>query len=297
MRHTLPHRPASPRGGLCGRMLLLVLACATPEDSGPVYDPDPIVIIGGDRPAAVTLPANYSVDRTWPLVVLLHGYGASGAIQDLVFGLRERVDELGFVLVVPEGTKDTDGNAFWNATPECCDFGNTGVDDVAYLTALIDEAEARYPVSTVRLVGHSNGGYMSYRMACEVPERLDRIAVLAGAVYADESDCHGTEPVSVLHIHGTLDDSVAYDSTEGHAGAEESVGRWVEKAGCGATPAVLESRDYLDQVDGSETSASQWSGCAGGRDLQLWTATGGDHLWFPTLDAFKDDVAAWLVTD
>ena len=279
-------------------MILFVLACAPPvEDSGPVYDTDPIVIIGGERPARVTLPSNYSVERTWPLVVLLHGYGASGAIQDLVFGLGERVDDRGFLLLVPEGTRDANGSAFWNATPECCDFGGTGVDDVAYLTALLDEAGSHYPIDSVRFVGHSNGGYMSYRMACEVPERLDRIAVLAGAAYADEADCHGEEAVSVLHIHGTLDDSVAYESGLGHAGAEESVRRWVDKAGCADTPSPLPARDYLDQVDGNETSALQWSACADGHDLQLWTALDGDHMWFPTRDNFKDDVADWLVAN
>lgn len=278
-------------------MLLFLLACATSEDSGNVYDPEPIVIIGGDRPARVTLPSNYSVERRWPLVVLLHGYGASGSIQDLVFGLGERVDDRGFLLLVPEGTRDAEGSAFWNATPECCDFGNTGVDDVAYLTALIDEAESRYPISSVRFVGHSNGGYMSYRMACEVPERIRRIAVLAGAVYADEADCRGAAPVSVLHIHGTLDTSVAYESGLGHAGALESAERWVTKAGCGDTPSPLPARDYLDQVDGDETSALQWSACNDEHDLQLWTAVDGDHMWFPTRDNFKDDVADWLVAE
>jgi polyhydroxybutyrate depolymerase len=276
-------------------MLLLLLACSTPDDTAPVYDPNPIVVLGGERPAKVTLPSDYTVDQEWPLVVMLHGYGATGTVQDVIFGLGERVDALGFVLLVPEGLLDSTQRQYWNATPECCDLDGSGVDDVAYLTALIDEARATYPVSTVRLVGHSNGGYMSYRMACAVPERLDRIAVLAGAVYKDEADCHGTEPVSVLHIHGRLDGQVPYDSSPTHAGALESLSRWKEKAGCDTEWVPTEGRDYLDQVDGEDTRAEQWGGCAGGRDMQLWTADEGDHLWFPNRDTFKDDVAAWLL--
>lgn len=281
-------------------MLLLLLACtnAPPGDSAPsgeipVFDPNPPTEIGGTRPAPVFLPSDYTVDREWPLVIMLHGYGVTASLQDLVFGLGPRVDSLGFILVKPEGTTDGSGYPFWNATEDCCDFAHTGVDDVAYITGLIDESRALYPVSSVALVGHSNGGFMSYRMACEVPERIDRLLVLAGLVYDDESDCVGTAPVSVVHVHGTADDTIAYDSVPPHAGAEESVGRWVTKAGCDPTPAPTDDRDYLGPVDGAETSTQQWSGCAPGVDVQLWTATGGDHTFFPNEEVFKDNVAAW----
>ncbi len=276
-------------------VLPLLLACAEPPlaDTAPVYDPDPTLLIGGERPATVQLPEGYAVDREWPLVVLLHGYGATSTLQEAIFALNQRVDALGFILVKPEGTVDSEGSQFWNATEECCDFDGSGVDDVAYLSALLDEARSLYPVSTVALVGHSNGGYMSYRLGCETPDRIDRIVVLAGATYKDEVDCLGTEPVSVWHVHGTIDDTVAYASDEAHAGAEESVGRWVAKAGCDATAAVQEPRDYLRGDDGAESTGQQWSGC-GDVDLQLWTAVGGDHYFVANTDAFKDDVARWV---
>ena len=153
----------------------------------------------------------------------------------------------------------------------------------------------RQKIIKVTFVGHSNGGYMSYRLACEAPDKIDGIVVLAGAVYADEGDCVGTEPVSVVHIHGTDDESVGYESSPSHAGAEESAGRWATKAGCDATPAVIGQRDYLGGVEGNETTASQWSGCSAGTDIQLWSAEGGDHTFFPNEEAFKDDVAGWAV--
>lgn len=280
-------------------MFLVLLACApSPDDSsvtGPTFNPEPPTEIGGDRPAAVQLPDPYTIERDWPIVVLLHGYGVTSEIQELVFQLGQHVDTLGFVLIKPEGTVDRNGSQFWNATEECCDFDGSGVDDVGYLTGLIDEARSLYPVSRVSFVGHSNGGYMSYRMACEVPERIDKIAVLAGAVYNDEADCIGTGAVSVLHVHGTNDDSVAYESTPTHAGAEESVGRWVSRAGCETTPAELDARDYLSQVDGVETTVAQWSGCDDGLDMQLWSAVEGDHTFFPNQQEFKDDLATWAV--
>lgn len=261
----------------------------------PAYDPNPPETLGGDRVAEVALPSGYDVATTYPLVILLHGYGVTADIQEVIFGLGQRVDELQFILVKPEGTPDADGSQFWNATEECCDFYNTGVDDVAYLSGLIDEARSLYPVSTVSFVGHSNGGYMSYRMACEVPEKVDRISVLAGAVYKDEDDCIGTDPVSVLHIHGTDDDSVGYESTPNHAGAVESVERWTVKAGCDADPTLLGTEDYLSNADGAETAINQWQGCSDGTDIQLWSAEGGDHTFIGVNEAWRDAVARWTV--
>lgn len=279
-------------------LLFFLLACGHPptdSDSAPVvFDPNPPETIGGDREAAVVLPTDYSVGAEYPLVILLHGYGVTADIQEVVFALGAHVDADQFILVKPQGTVDADGSQFWNATEECCDFYGTNVDDVGYLSGLIDEARSLYPISRVAFVGHSNGGYMSYRMACEVPEKVDRIAVLAGAVYEDEADCVGTEPVSVLHVHGTLDDQVPYESNPNHAGALESAERWSTKAGCDTEPTVLGTRDYLSNSEGEETTVSQWQGCASGIDVQLWSAEGGDHMFVDNKDAFKDDIAAWL---
>ena len=277
-------------------LIALLTACSGSADDSapaPTFDANPPTEIGGDREAAVVLPANYAVDAEYPLVILVHGYGVNADIQEVIFGLGQRVDDLGFILVKPEGTVDSTGSQFWNATEECCDFGNTGVDDVAYLSSLIDEARTLYPVSTVAFVGHSNGGFMSYRLACEVPEKIDRIAVLAGAVYKDEADCAGTEPVSVLHVHGTADATIAYDSDPAHAGAVESIERWATKAGCAEPPTALGTRDYLSGNDGEETTVSHWDGCATGTDIELWTAEGGDHFMIDVTDPWRDDLAGW----
>jgi polyhydroxybutyrate depolymerase len=133
-------------------------------------------VIGGERPVTVVVPSSYDGSPT-PLVVLLHGYGASAVLQDIYFGLSALAESRGFVLALPDGTLDTSGRRFWNAGDACCDFGEAEVDDVGYLTSVLDELEASYAIDPKRVffVGHSNGGFMSYRMACDlagrVPER------------------------------------------------------------------------------------------------------------------------------
>ncbi len=147
-----------------------------------------------------------------PLVVLLHGLGSSGATMEEYFQLQPLAESKGFLLALPDGTKHADGARFWNATDACCGFGST-VDDVAYLGSVIDEVEGARNVdrSRVYVMGHSNGGFMSYRMACDVADRVAAIASVAGATWADPSKCTPSEPVSVLQVHGTADEGIRYD--------------------------------------------------------------------------------------
>jgi polyhydroxybutyrate depolymerase len=281
---------------------LALLACTSnPDDAAPRYSANPPKEIGGERPAAVVLPDDYSPAKKYPLVILLHGYGANAVVQNLLFGLKERVNGRQFILVLPNGTKDSDGKRFWNAGPACCDFDGTHpVDDVGYLTGLIDESEKLYNVDTanVNFMGHSNGGYMSYRLACEIPERIHRLAILAGAVDSDPKLCKSDKPVSLLHMHGTADEIVYYPPhptapTDGFLpvvtiGAEATIGRWLVKDGCPSAWPTPTRADFLDTHAGAETEIFTWAGCTGGKEIQFWKMNGGDHVVMDVNQAFRD---------
>ena len=101
---------------------------------------------------------------------------------------------------------------FWNADSACCDFEHKNPDDVAYIGGLIDDISRDWPVdkNQVFVLGHSNGGYMAYRMACERADVIAAIGSLAGNASSMPSACTPSQPVGVVHMHGTIDDIVPY---------------------------------------------------------------------------------------
>ncbi|MFO0572915.1 MAG: PHB depolymerase family esterase [Polyangia bacterium] len=305
--------------GLLG-LGLLGAGCAPPEPE-PVDDPmkmsmnekprDPnqIVPTTAEAMAAAvkvkareydsTIPRGYSDDKLWPLIVLLHGYGANGAAQDLLFGLSSEATRLGYLLAKPDGTVDSKGSHFWNATDACCDFDKTGVDDVGYIDALITDMAARYRIDRRRvfLVGHSNGGFMSYRMACDRSPRIAALVSLAGANFADPARCKPSEPVAVLQVHGDKDSAVPYQGgTDGNRtipSARQSVESFAKLGGCTDRPVVGDAIDIEDDLAGSETAVLRWTGCQRG-GAELWTIQGGSHVPVLKRPAWPEQIFAWL---
>jgi polyhydroxybutyrate depolymerase len=237
--------------------------------------------LGGDRPVNFHLPADVEDASDWPMVILLHGFSASGWIEDIYLNLSQRVTELGIVLLLPDGTPNPEGLLFWNATDGCCDWYGLGVDDVTYLTTLIDEALLKLPVDPKRvfLLGHSNGGFMSYRMACDVADRIAGIASIAGASWKDAAKCAPSEPVSVLQIHGTEDWTIPYGGDLVNPSAEASVLQFVGHDGCSSEGMPVGNVwDFDAVVSGPETSATVWTDCEAGSEVQLWTMEGTGHI-------------------
>ncbi len=254
------------------------------------------------------MPASYDASRPVPLVVLLHGYTASGNDVDAYFDMAAAAERDGFVYVTPDGTKDGHGDRFWNATDACCNFGHSTVDDVAYLSSVIADIESKLAIDPKRIavVGHSNGGFMSYRMACERADLLAAIVSVAGETYADPADCKPSEPVSVVQVQGTADEVINFDgggplsgSTGPYPGAKATAAAWATNDRCGGKASALSAKidvdaNLADGTDPAETSVQEWSGCDDGASVQLWTIPNGTHV--PALTpAFTDAVIRFLV--
>ncbi len=237
------------------------------------------------RPYALHVPPGYDAAKATPLVILLHGYMVTGAKQEAYFGLTEVADAQTFLYAFPDGTKDAHGERFWNASAACCDFGRSGVDDVGYVRAVLDDVAARFHVDDKRvyLVGHSNGGFMAHRAACELAPRVAAIVSLAGAGATEPVTCTPASPVSVLQVHGDHDTFVRYDGGEiggaAYPSARATAAAWAARDGCtGELQPTGETLDLARELAGAETRVERAVGCAPGVDVELWTLVGGKHL-------------------
>ncbi len=257
-------------------------------------------VIGGDRPVDVHVPASYDPATPMPLVVLLHGYSATGALQTAYFSMIPASDARGFLFAAPDGLVDGSGNQFWNATDACCNFYNNDVDDSAYLRSVVEDIEAAYNVDPKRIyfIGHSNGGFMSHRMACDHADKIAAIASLAGAMAEDVSLCQPSNAVAVLQIHGTVDDTIAYDGGNilgnGYPSAQQTVLDWVDLDHCSPVEDTSASPISVDAtIAGDETTITKYDGCDPGGHAELWTIAGGGHI--PSLDStFAEQVVDFL---
>ncbi|MGM0559020.1 MAG: alpha/beta hydrolase family esterase [Myxococcota bacterium] len=249
------------------------------SDSGPTVDTSPLG--PDDREAEVVVPSDYDASQSYPLVFLLHGYTANAAIQDTYFQVSNKVDQYDFVLVLPNGTIDNNDNRFWNATSWCCNFFGSQVDDAAYLEGLMDDAESRFNIDPAKIyfMGHSNGGFMSYRMACDYSDRVAAVASLAGSGFVDADTCDASEPVAVLQAHGTADATISYTGTAGqYPSAEELMERWAARNGCDSSSTDQGDLDLVTGSNGDETDVLEWANCDDGASTVLWKINGGSHI-------------------
>jgi len=252
----------------------------------------------GDVP--VTIPEAYSSDSPAPLVVLLHGYTSSGVGQEFYMKFSKLVDEYGFLYIRPDGSKEvSEANyRFWNANKICCDFYGSEVDDSAYIHGLIDEMKDNYAVdgNRVYLIGHSNGGFMSHRMAYDHPDTIAGIASLNGSSLPEMNGPTPERPVNILHIHGSEDKVNQYEGGKirglVYPGAQASIEKWVAYNGIDMKKKNLRKKIDLDKrIDGKETTITRYDNTG---SIELWTIEGGGHVPAVTED-FSRLIIEWLL--
>ncbi len=281
-----------PYGKLLACIVSTVATLGCGAEGTSTAGPIPDFVVGGSRPVTVRVPPSYTGEMAAPLVILLHGYGATGFLEDTYLEYSTVALERGAFFAAPDGTPDSKGRDFWNATDACCNFEGADVDDSSYLIGLVDaiSAQVRIDPRRVYFTGHSNGAFMSHRMACEHADRIAAIVTLAGVLQLDTSQCAASEPVSVLQVHGTADDTVHYEGGEdlgapggfpgsaAYPSVAATMARWAELDGCAVDPTAGEPLDLEFSLDGAETQVENYTGCKDGSSVVLWSIVGGSHI-------------------
>ncbi len=273
--------------GACSSSSPAAIDAGVDADTGPSPEDH---VFGGDRPVVFfRSPEGADPKKPLPLVVVLHGYTATAQVQDTYFGLSRLAQQRTFLVALPNGLRDDTAQQYWNATDACCAFGKTNDDVKRTSPRSFDEIASVWTVDPKRifLVGHSNGGAMAYRLACEPSHPFAAAFLLAPAFFEAHTACAPTQPISIRHLHGTADETVAYDGgtigllgpTLSFVSAPKAVAAFAAHNGCAATPDESAPAVDLDlDLPGAETKPARYPGCRDGVATELYTLAGAKHV-------------------
>jgi len=243
------------------------------------------VFDGYDRDYIVFLPDNF--EPGLPLVFSLHGYYSSAEWQMNNTLMNQVADTANFVVVYPNAI-----NTVWNSgINDNPDWPAPTVDDVAFISALIDTIHARYQINLNRVYscGVSNGGLMSFRLAGDLNDRINKIASVVGIITPTiVQACSLASPISVLQMNGTADHLVPYyEGIDGWFSAVETLDFWLTHNQCNLPADSLILPD-IDQNDDFTVTVFSYRGGADDTEVIFYRLENAGHVWpgipyfFPT---------------
>jgi polyhydroxybutyrate depolymerase len=219
-----------------------------------------------------------------PLMFVLHGYYGDAMGMSVFCGMNQIAEAEGFAVCYPQGLPDNFGINHWNANLT----GTSDVNDVLFLTELAEYLQASHGFSEdcTYSCGYSNGGYMSYTLACESSDVFRGIGSVGGTMSGyDYANCAPTL-VPVVHLHGTNDDDVSYYATSpnpnnpwvGAPGVEAVVQHWADSNNCESSSTT--TLPDLDTNDGSTVDLIKHFDGYDGYQAWLYRVNEGEHDWF-----------------
>jgi polyhydroxybutyrate depolymerase len=233
---------------------------------------------GVQRTYRLYIPAKYKSTTAVPLVFNLHGLGSNATEQEAYGDFRPIADTANFIIAHANGTK-TAGSQGWNNFAAL----GTGVDDVGFISALIDKISNQYSIDKNRIysTGMSNGGFMSYDLACFLNTRIAAIASVTGSMIASHlKGCKANRPTPVMEIHGTADNTVSYDGKGGiiaSTNIDTLVNFWAKFNGCSAP--VVSTLPNINTMDGCTVEHQVYNNGKNGSTVELYKVIGGGHSW------------------
>ena len=231
---------------------------------------------GLDRTFSYYLPACYTKGKAAPLVFNLHGYSSNADQQEFYGDFRKIADTACFIIVHPNGTLfPQTSQQFWN-----CGLvpGGGSVDDVGFIHALIDTLSKVYSIDPERIysTGMSNGGFMSYHLACR-SDRFAAVASVTGSMTAlTRLECQQASPMPVMEIHGTADSTVKYNGSAGVLSIPEVLDFWIAKNGLNANQVQKTLVPDINLLDGANAELYVYPGA---KEVRHYKVIKGAHTW------------------
>lgn len=219
------------------------------------------------------IPTAYNSSQAVPLLFNLHGYTSNATQQQYYGNFMPIADTANFIMVLPEGTT-VSGNQYFNAG-----FG-PGANDVLFMSDLIDSLKLNYNIDNNRVYscGMSNGGIMSYYLACNLPNRFAAIASVTGSMLNGWFTCIPNRPFPVMEIHGTNDATVPYNGDATFSNTDSVVKKWAKFNNCNLTP-ITTSVANTNTTDGATAINYRYTNGNSGAEVELYKVINGAHTW------------------
>ena len=178
------------------------------------------------RQFIVYVPTNYNSEIDYPLMINFHGFGGTASDFVETADMRSLAESEGFIIIYPQGT-NLGGYPHWNSSAPSSD-NKSSVDDFGFVEAMIENISSTYSINENRIyaAGYSNGGFMSYYLACN-STKFAAIGSVAGTMIDDSyQNCNALVPTAMINIHGTADSVVLYEGDSYGSTAIKDVVTW-----------------------------------------------------------------------
>ncbi len=239
---------------------------------------DRITHNGRDRDFRLYIPSTYeNSEKPLALIFNMHGFTSTAAQQELSSEMNKVAEKDNFLVCYPNGI-----NRSWNVG---WSFGSTA-DDVDFISELIDYIGEKYDLdkSRVYACGMSNGGFMAFRLACELSDKIAAVASVTGSMIPEAiSACQPNKAVPVLQIHGTQDFVVNYNGSNIAAPIDDVLNLWIRNNKCPEEPIITELPD-INTTDNTTTEIIKYGPCDNQTEVIHYKIQNGGHTW-PRLNA------------
>ena len=260
-------------------LLTLFISCSNVEFEKDGYDKDgnsydgPIETIthnGLERKYIIYTPQGYDGNSKLPLLLNFHGFGGQAGDYMSYSNMRSTADSENFILVYPQGT-DLDGSPHWNAALNGGD-NKSDVDDLGFIEALINKLSSENLIDLKRVyaVGYSNGGMMSYALACYKSGLISAIGSVSG--YMLQTECSPSHSIPLIKLHGTTD---YYDGGGVYNSVESVLNFWVNFNNTDTNPIISNIND-----NGTSITSYKYENGDNSVSVEHYKIIGGEHVWF-----------------
>ena len=221
-------------------------------------------------------PPNLDTNSSIAVLFALHGYGSSAITHYSYTNYRSIADDNNLVVIYPQGSTSSGLNTHWNNGGWT---SKSTAKDIEFIDTIINRLKEKINVDQTRIYssGMSNGGYMSYHLACNLDNKFAAIVSVTGSMTTDTFDnCSPSHPTAIMQIHGMRDTVVPYFGSIGSKSIEDVMQYWSSYNGCDIDPEEqIEYNSQNNYVINTET----YKNCVNNVSVKLILHSTLGHNW------------------